>query len=436
MIAPPQLDNLDTPARAAVELIVNECLTECAEKTDWYLTLGENEAYYLRVILLTAVADYITFAREHALNTAYDEGVSADELFTLAPLETTTKITLENVIDAIRIAVKNVEKHVSSFAPEGQEAAYVRAAMYFSREVAFSAAQIYSRVAVTRTIWDTRDEAFIIESLLNCDYSPSLQSRVANFKWQPDENFFAIVGDFDTSSSLRSGFVQGDLRNAVLQLGGQVCISSHDDFTILLIGMGAEKSRRPFLELAATLFDEIPTACIGPTRSRLEGASATLRAALNGFNARFAYPEHPNPMFAEDLLAERALFGDDDAQQELYEKVYQPLKQYERKTQILSTLQAFLFSGSSLEHTAQVLNVHPNTIRYRLKKSAEVTEWDATNAREAYILTTAIKIGRYKDSLREAEERAAAAREERAEAQREAQSVARTLEQVMDQMRE
>ncbi len=398
MVASAQFEALDPQTRKSVEIVVNECLEKCATNTEWYNRLGDNEAHYLRVILLTAVTDYVHFANEHAVSDEHVADVSAEDLFTLAPLETTTKITLENVIDAIRYAVDAVENHVTFFAPKGQEAAYARAAVYFSREVAFSAARIYGRVAVTRSIWDTRDEAFIIESLLNRDFSPSLQSRVANFDWQSNERFFAAVGDFDISSSLRSGFVQADLRNVVLQLGGQVCISSHDNYTILLIGMGENESRQPFLDAAVTLFDEIPTVCFGPVESRLEGASITLRAAVNGFKARFAYPNHPNPMRAEDFLAERALFGDEDAQNELYTNVYLPMKNDEHKTQILSTLQNYLFSGSSLERTAQALNVHPNTIRYRLKKSIKLTGWDATNPREAYILTTAIKIGLYRDS--------------------------------------
>ncbi|TCD53644.1 PucR family transcriptional regulator [Alloscardovia theropitheci] len=398
MVASAQFEALDPQTRKSVEIIVEECLDQCSKNTDWYSKLGANEAHYLRVILLTAVADYVKFANEHALDTGHVDDVSAENLFTLAPLETTTKITLENVIDAIRYAVDAVENHVTFFAPQGQEAAYARAAVYFSREAAFSAARIYGRVAVTRSIWDTRDEAFIIESLLNRDFSPSLQSRIANFNWQANEKFFAVVGDFDISSSLRSGFVRADLRNAILQLGGQVCISSHDHYTILLIGMGPVESRKDYLEVAAALFDETPTVCFGPVRSHIEGAAATLRAAVNGFKARVAFPNHPSPMRAEDFLAERALFGDEDAQQELYDNVYLPMKNDEHKTQILSTLQNYLFSGSSLDKTAQILNVHPNTIRYRLKKSVQMTGWDATDPREAYILTTAIKIGLYKDS--------------------------------------
>lgn len=41
-----------------------------------------------------------------------------------------------------------------------------------------------------------------------------------------------------------------------------------------------------------------------------------------------------------------------------------------------------------------MLNVHPNTVRYCLKRMADTTGWDATNPRDATVLTTAIALGR------------------------------------------
>ena len=60
----------------------------------------------------------------------------------------------------------------------------------------------------------------------------------------------------------------------------------------------------------------------------------------------------------------------------------------------LLTVSTFLKYGGSLETCAKELNVHPNTIRYRLKRAAESTGWDATDPREAYVLITAIALGR------------------------------------------
>ncbi|MEN9965515.1 MAG: hypothetical protein RJA60_512, partial [Actinomycetota bacterium] len=47
----------------------------------------------------------------------------------------------------------------------------------------------------------------------------------------------------------------------------------------------------------------------------------------------------------------------------------------------------------SLESTARELFVHANTVRYRLKRISEIIGWDATGAREAFILQVAMVLG-------------------------------------------
>jgi DNA-binding PucR family transcriptional regulator len=60
---------------------------------------------------------------------------------------------------------------------------------------------------------------------------------------------------------------------------------------------------------------------------------------------------------------------------------------------VLETLETYLSQGSSIEGTARALFVHPNTVRYRLKRVSEVIGWDATGPREALILQTALILG-------------------------------------------
>ena len=55
---------------------------------------------------------------------------------------------------------------------------------------------------------------------------------------------------------------------------------------------------------------------------------------------------------------------------------------------------AYLNEGRSLEATARVLYVHPNTVRYRLRRIANVTGWDPADAREGFVLQIAIAVGR------------------------------------------
>jgi DNA-binding PucR family transcriptional regulator len=46
-----------------------------------------------------------------------------------------------------------------------------------------------------------------------------------------------------------------------------------------------------------------------------------------------------------------------------------------------------------LEATARELFVHPNTVRYRLKRISEIIGWDATGSREAFVLQVAMVLG-------------------------------------------
>lgn len=47
-----------------------------------------------------------------------------------------------------------------------------------------------------------------------------------------------------------------------------------------------------------------------------------------------------------------------------------------------------------MEATARALFVHPNTVRYRLKRIQDVTGYNPADAREAYVLRLAITLGR------------------------------------------
>jgi DNA-binding PucR family transcriptional regulator len=61
---------------------------------------------------------------------------------------------------------------------------------------------------------------------------------------------------------------------------------------------------------------------------------------------------------------------------------------------LLDTLTTYLEQGSSLEATARLLFVHPNTVRYRLRRVAELTEYTPSAGRDGFTLWVAIALGR------------------------------------------
>jgi DNA-binding PucR family transcriptional regulator len=61
------------------------------------------------------------------------------------------------------------------------------------------------------------------------------------------------------------------------------------------------------------------------------------------------------------------------------------------------TLEVYLEGGGALEACARALFVHPNTVRYRLRRVSEITQLDPADPRDALVLRTAVIVGRLDD---------------------------------------
>jgi DNA-binding PucR family transcriptional regulator len=101
----------------------------------------------------------------------------------------------------------------------------------------------------------------------------------------------------------------------------------------------------------------------------------------------------PRPVSADDLLAERVLVGDGPARAMLVDRIWHPLSTTSGGT-LLQTASVYLEGGNGLEGTARVLFVHPNTVRYRLGKIADLTGYDLTDAHDAHTVRIALALGR------------------------------------------
>ena len=63
-------------------------------------------------------------------------------------------------------------------------------------------------------------------------------------------------------------------------------------------------------------------------------------------------------------------------------------------TALVETVTTYLEQGFSLEAAARLLFVHPNTVRYRLRRVSELTGLTATTGRSGFTLWVAIILGR------------------------------------------
>ena len=129
---------------------------------------------------------------------------------------------------------------------------------------------------------------------------------------------------------------------------------------------------------------------LGPRVGSLAQAGESATAALAGLHAAAAWPGAPRPVEAEELLPERALDGDPLARAALGERVAAPLQG--AGSEVLETVRTVLGNGGNLEATARALYVHTNTVRYRLKRAAELTGFSATDPRGAWTLQIALAL--------------------------------------------
>jgi DNA-binding PucR family transcriptional regulator len=130
----------------------------------------------------------------------------------------------------------------------------------------------------------------------------------------------------------------------------------------------------------------------GPLVGDLAAAAASTRAAVSGLRAADAWPDAPRPVTADALLPERALAGDGHARRALVVDVFEPIAR--TGPVVIETLAAYLENGSSVEAAARVLFVHPNTVRYRLRRVVDVAGLTPTDSRDAYTLRLALTLGR------------------------------------------
>lgn len=176
-------------------------------------------------------------------------------------------------------------------------------------------------------------------------------------------------------------------------------IGKHDGHLVALVRVDDGTNPDEVARIAETCFDGHEPIYLGPTRQNADGASRAIRAAINAlFALKARTREVPQPMRCEDLLPERALMGDEDARDELITSIYQALKGDNPNDPTLQTVSISLDSVASLDATARTLSVHPNTVRYRLKRATEICGWDATDTRETYVFSTAITLGRLRDA--------------------------------------
>ncbi|MBB5785169.1 hypothetical protein HD596_011925 [Nonomuraea jabiensis] len=353
------------------------------DQLPWFRALSAEDRSWVGLVAQAGIAAFV----EWFSIAGEDPPTPSIEFFGTAPRELKRSISLQQTVDIVRIVVEVVEAQAHELAAPGGEDQLQQAMLRYTRDVAFAAAHVYAREAEARGSWDARLEALIVDALVRGEVDDGLHSWAAALGWTSSP--VVVIAGHAPDDDPRA--VIDGLREKGRRIGMDLLAGVQADRLIVIVG-GAE-SVNDAAKQVVHRFGMGPIV-IGPEVPDLHAAARSARAALAGLKASSGWPDAPRPVHAEDLLAERALDGDDDARQQLIENVYLPLA----GTPLLDTLATYLEQGTSLEATARLLFVHPNTVRYRLKKITELTGYQPTEGRSAFTLQVGLILGRLAES--------------------------------------
>ena len=364
------MGSLGTAAMASME-----------ERLSWFRSMSAENRSWIGLVAQAGIAAFVDWIKHPKRG----RPSVAVEVFGTAPRELARAVSLQQAVEMVRIIIDVVEARVDELAAPGGEAELREAVLRYTREVAFGAAQVYARTAEARGAWDARLEALVVDSLVRGEMGEGLQSWASALNWSQSP-VAVVVGHADDSDP--EGLIE-ELRAIVRRSRLDLLAGVHGTRLVVVLG-GTDDPLAAAGQITGR-FGAGPVV-VGPVVADLQAATRSAASALAGLRAAPGWPDSPRPVLADDLLPERALDGDEAARAQLIRDLYEPLRH--GGAALLDTVSTYLEQGSSLEATARMLFVHPNTVRYRLRRISELTGLSPSDGRAGFTLWVGITLGR------------------------------------------
>lgn len=363
--------------------LATQAVQAMEERLPFFGGLEASQRASVQLVVQAAVVNFVEWMRHPDGQVSYTA-----QAFALVPQDLTRKVALAQTVEMVRVTMEFFEEVVPLLArsPE-QLTSLTIGILRYSRDLAFAAAASYADAAEARGSWDSRMEANVVDAVVRGDSGPELLSRAAALNWDTTAPATVVVG---IPPSGQEELAPANVRAIALRHDRAALTDIHGTWLIAVIS-GRISPTDKFLSELLTAFSDGPVV-VGPTAPMLSAAHHSAEEAISGMNAVAGWTGAPRPVAARELLPERALLGDTAAVTALHTEIMQPLA--DAGPALTETLDAFLDSGGAIEACARKLFVHPNTVRYRLRRIADFTGRDPTLPRDAYVLRVAATVGR------------------------------------------
>ncbi len=362
--------------------LATAAIARMEEQLSWYRAMPAEQRSWVGLVIQAGIAAFVDWYR----NADDSRPTPTADVFGTAPRDLIRAISLQQTVEVVRVAIEVVEDSVPEVVGSEDAAAVREGVLRYSREVAFSAAHVYARYAEARGSWDARLEATVVDSLLRGEVDEDVRSRASALGWTAQSGVTVVIGRPDPTDD---GGAAEEIRRGARQAGYDVLTGGQSDRLVAVLGRVDDSVAAA--TAVVTHFGPGPVVA-GPVVPDLVSAATSARSAVSGLLAAPGWPDAPRPVASSGLLPERALAGDADALRGLIDDYYTPIA--EAGPVILETLAAYLETGGSVEAAARLLFVHPNTVRYRLRRVTDVVGSTPTDPRDSYLLRIALTLGR------------------------------------------
>ncbi|GGC71685.1 helix-turn-helix domain-containing protein [Hoyosella rhizosphaerae] len=360
-----------------------EAVNSMHEQLPFFADLDADQRATVHLLVQNAVSGFVDWLKD-----PHRDIWKTVDSFRVVPHDLARRVTLRQTVEMVRVAMEFFERYLPLLTRNEQQlGALTEAVLRYRVEIGFAAAAVYASAAESRGAWDTRLEALVVDAVVRGDSDSAMLSRAATLNWEANAPATVIVG----SPPPDGGVSAVSTVHIAAQKHGRSALSVVQGATLVAIVNGEIAPRSEFMSALLTAFSD-SYVVVGPTARTLATAHASAREALSGLRAAPGWRSAPRPVFASDLLPERALLADPIAVRALNEQIVIPLAK--AGNALGETLDVYLDTGGAVEACARALFVHPNTVRYRLKKISEITGREPSNPRDAHVLRVAESVGR------------------------------------------
>jgi len=370
--------------------LATEAVSVMQDRLPFFADLEASQRASVALVVQTAINNFVEWMQDPHSNVSYTA-----QAFELVPQDLARRIALRHSVDMVRVTMEFFEEVLPLVArSEEQLTALTVGVLKYSRDLAFTAASSYAGAAEARGTWDSRMEASVVDAVVRGDTGPELLSRAAALNWDTTAPATVVVGipapgRDESDGEIGSQRASQDVRDVAARHGRAALTDVHGTWLVAIVS-GQLSATDKFLGDLLNAFSDGPVV-IGPTAPMLTAAYHSASEAISGMNAVAGWRGAPRPVLARELLPERALMGDASAIVALHTDVMGPLA--DAGPTLIETLDAYLDCGGAIEACARKLFVHPNTVRYRLKRITDFTGRDPTQPRDAYVLRVASTVG-------------------------------------------